>query len=193
MAGFIEAGQIAQLGDEGYRADQTDPSERLQGLDDRKKTPALARCHNRRFQAFDAAFMVLHGVQILGKGDLLSRMRHLQCRQPIEVGLTPFGLARIAEPLAQHKRIDLLLDLAQRGADILSGPNQVPKGVICLIRDIHRGQLSRSVKGRQVGRIAAIIFNPVSDFPGDQRRSYNDAIDPLVLQVPVKVLLWQRR
>jgi hypothetical protein len=63
------------------------------------------------------------------------------------MGFTPFGLARKVEPLAQHKRIDLLLDLTQGDGDILSGPNQVPQGFIGLVGNIHR-QVAGTVKHR---------------------------------------------
>ena len=98
---IIEAGQVAELGDDGEGDDPLDAAQRLQRLDERIAPPRGAQLLELGFDALQPVDLFIDGAHAFLEDDLLRRRRTDDLGQVALVRGIPVGPSDVVEPEAQ--------------------------------------------------------------------------------------------
>lgn len=177
--GLGEAGEVADLGHPGDGMEGGEAPQAHQGLDQGTTPPPGQLGVDGGGEAFNAADRILNGTEQFLEGDLLAGMRELLDAQVVEMAGGPTALAVVAASVAEEEALDALtagaefLDGAEPGAD------QVPHGLVGLVRHMDEGEFAGPEQAREVAGVAAVGLDAIAGLLGNLgRRDHTDG-DPL--------------
>jgi hypothetical protein len=141
LAGGINTGQIAQVGDNGDGHGELHATQGLEGPDHRGQTPSFHRLVECLFKTLEAFGVFGDGPNVFLEDHLLRWRRTDDLRQPSEVGGAPIGLARLADILPQEQGFEAAFGGLEIAQGIFASAAQVPDGFVRDLWDIDRGQI----------------------------------------------------
>jgi hypothetical protein len=111
---MVEAGQVAEFGDDGERDDPLHAAQYLQRLHDRIAVPVRGKLLQLRFNAVQPRDLLIDRVHAFLKHDLLSRGRTDHLRQVALVRGVPVGATDVVQSEPQEERLQSQLRVLER-------------------------------------------------------------------------------
>ena len=83
------------------------------------------------FETLESFGMLMNGMDIFLKDDLLSRCGADDFREPPEVGRAPVGPARVADIVSEQEGFEPELGVFKIADGVFTRPGEIPDGFIC--------------------------------------------------------------
>ena len=158
LARIGEAREVADFRDQHHGIDQRDPAHCLQGVDNWAQIPFGEQANYLFLDSLQAPFCVHDGVDIILKGDLLSRMLEGKGRQPSPVSHAPCRPTAVLAAVTQKKSLKVLTRARHDVPDDAAQPDQIAHRFVVGVRNPNRRQLSGSMKTGKHGGVATICL-----------------------------------
>jgi len=119
--------------------------------------------------------------------DVMRRLLESQSGHPPTVHQRP-RRSVVVMTMAQQEAGELLTGLTQTANGCQASAHEIADRLMGLIWNPDRGQFTGPMQLGQIGRIAAIRFDPISRFARDQGRSHDDAAMPGKCQLSLNAI-----
>ena len=169
LSGVIEAGQVAEFGDEGDGGEELYASQCLDGFDDGIEAPIPGLVLEFGLKALQPCLLFRDGTDIFLEDDLLRRGVADHLTEPAQVSGSPVGLAFVADILAQQEGLQAVLGGLEVFDGIFAGAGQVADRLVGDIRDIDGGEVAAAHEAGECDGIAAVGFHAVAGLFGNER------------------------
>jgi hypothetical protein len=135
------------------------------------------------FETLESVGMLLNGMDIFLKDDLLSLCGADDFRKPPEVGRAPICPAHVTDILSQQKGFETELGVFEIADGIFTRPGEIPDGFIFQLGDIDHSEITRAGEPGPLQGVSAVGFDPIAWFVGDQRGGHHPAVVAFFRQI----------
>ncbi len=184
----VEAGDVAELGEDGDGTQDMDPPEADQGGHQGSQRPVLGGGVDLILEIRHPPRGLPGGIHILLEDDLLHRAVEGLGLQPARVGLRPAAAARIDAVVPEEERAKALTGFCLQGFHVLTGPGQVPHRLLFRVGNPDRRERSRPVFARQHRRIPPIRLDAIRGPSRHKPRRDDHAVMTRLRDLPIDAI-----
>jgi hypothetical protein len=148
LSGIVEAGQVAQFGDDGHGHRELHPTQGLERLDHRLQAPGFDLRLQSWLQSLEAVGVLIDRADVFLENELLRWGGTDHFREPPQVGRVPGGPARRADILSQEKRFEAKLGGLAIADGIFTRTTQITDGFVLDRGDLDGGEIPRAHQPR---------------------------------------------
>lgn len=185
LGGMVEAGEVADLADEGDGVDEGDATEAHEGLDEGEARPGADLGLDGVGEAVDAGGGIGDGADEFLKGDALGWEVEDLSAEVVEVLVGPGALAGVAAAVAEEEGLEAPTTAAEVVDGRLAGTNEVADGLVGGVRDADEGEFAGTEEAGE-GEGVAPGLDAVGGALGDKGRADDLAVDVLGSEVPTE-------
>jgi hypothetical protein len=168
LSGMIEGCQVAECRHRGDGHGALDPTQGVEGLDDRVSTPSLDRFVACLVQSLASRGVFMDGSAVCLEDHVLSRCGTDDCREPSAVGRAPSGPARRADVMSEPEGFETALSRLEVSQGIFTGAGELANGVIFDRGNGDGGEITRAHEAGQLHRVPAVGVHTVAGLVGHQ-------------------------
>jgi hypothetical protein len=176
VSGILDAREVATCGHHGHRDAELHPTQTLQGLDHRLKSPGvdlLLQCLIPSLVAYgvrsDRAAVCLEDNRWSGGGTD-------DVGEPPQMSRAPRGVACIAAIVSEQQGVETARGGLEIADGIFTSPAEVADGFIFHRGDIDGGEITRAHQAGQLDGVTTVSLDAVAGLCGNQGRG-NDPAD----------------
>ena len=167
--------EVPYLCRNGYRYNEADAAQGLQGFDNRTKAPFLDVHLDLFREAFNARVRVGNCINVILEHHLRGWMVKPNSTEPAAVALRPTLFPRIRPTSSQKQALEVLTRFASHLNRGGTSSHQISDRLMTRIRHPHRCQLTCAMELGEHDRISSIGLYAVSGANRNKRRSYDRA------------------
>jgi hypothetical protein len=186
LAGDIEAGDIAELGDNGHGDGELDAAECLQSLNEGSAFPGSGAILEFGFDVGEMVGAFGYSADVFLENDLLGRGGQSDSRELVEMSGAPGRSAGVVDVVAQQKGFEAELGCLEIVHGVLASAGEIADGFIVDVGDVDGGKIAGSQETCEGGCIAAIGLDSIAGFLGDERRCDDEAGEAFLGEVAIE-------
>ena len=184
----VEAGQVAELRDDGERDDPLHPPQRLQRFDDGIASPARREVLELGFDPREALDLFIDGAHAFLEDDLLGGRRTDDfCEIPL-VGRVPVGAPHVVQPEPEEKGLQSELGIRQGDPRGVARSAQITNRFILHGGHVDGGEVAGAEEPRELDGIAPIGLHLVPGSAWNERRRDDVTREPFRREVPIQAI-----
>lgn len=186
LAWIVEARDVAEFSDDGYRDGVLDSAQCLQRLDDRAQAPLGSELGDLVFETLQPFDLLIDGTNELLEGDLLGRCGADDLGQVATVSIGPVRTAGVVEPQTEQERLQPQLGRLEGDASGVAGSTEIADRFVFDGGNVNRGEISGTQQASEFDGVTPVSFDLVPGTLGDQGRGNDLAFQPLLCQVTIE-------